>query len=111
MWESSGVLEMASLGFTWLPFATEENEDQRGGGISWLGTSGQLMTELAPEPRPPVPTHCSSCFNREREKAQFFLLREPWELGKGGSQFPGQPSAPTSCHQWERNNITLVPEG
>lgn len=92
MWESSGVLEMASLGLTWLPFATEENEDQRGGGTSWLGTGGQLMTELELEPRPPVPTHCSSCFNRERKRRpSSSCCGSPGSWGKVAPSFLGSP--------------------
>lgn len=68
------VLETASLGNL---FAAEENEGQRGGGISWLGTRGQLMAELGPEPRPLVPSHCSSCFNRD-ERLRSSWCREPW---------------------------------
>lgn len=101
MWESSGVLEMASLGLTWLPFATEENEDQRGGGISWLGTGGQLMTELALEPRPPVPTHCSSwrSFEFSSEVGAVDTL-ERTELGRTRPQgLAGGTGVPALGHQ------------
>lgn len=35
------------------PLAAEENEGQRGGNVSFLGTCGQLTVELGPERRPP----------------------------------------------------------
>lgn len=74
---------------------------REGATLSWLGTHGQLMTELEPEPRPSGPIHCFSCFNRDG-RPRSSGAGSPRSWGKETalvSWAAPQPLGSPSCHQ------------
>lgn len=94
-------------------FASEENERQGGGNISWLGIHGQLMAELGSELRSSVSIRCFSCFNRLEDPA----LPGPGSPGCWGEDTALVPWAaprpsgfPSAVIRME-GNINLVPVG